>query len=143
MWCCWCQMGWSQFQKLLIYWSTKENGRKKRNYPVTGSSVGENALLMIKRHVTKLNLYLVSWTWFLILLKWPPVTSSQSNRAPLGCGGSGNSHDVCASWMVDHWSHHGCAADISAATKWCFYVNMDPNLREVFPWPCGICAMKI
>ncbi len=31
------------------------------------------------------------------------VTSSQSNRAPLGCGGMGD-------------SHHGCAADKSAAT---------------------------
>ncbi len=47
--------------------------------------------------------------WFLehdnefTLLKWPPVTSSQSNRAPLGCGGTGD-------------THHGCAADKSAAT---------------------------
>ncbi len=48
--------------------------------------------------------------WFLehdkefALLKWPPpVTRSQSNRAPLGCGGTGD-------------SHHGCAADKSAAT---------------------------
>jgi len=122
------------------YWSTKENGVKKKEiiqWPAI--SLGENALLMIKRHVTKLNLYLVSWKWFLILLKWPPVTSSQSNRAPLGCGGSGNSHDGCASWMVDHWSHHGCAANKSVV----FYVNMDPNLREIFPWPCGICATKI
>ncbi len=31
------------------------------------------------------------------------VTKSQSNRAPLGCGGAGD-------------SHHGCAADKSAAT---------------------------
>ncbi len=36
--------------------------------------------------------------WFLehhnelTLLKWPPVTRSQSNRAPLGCGGTGDSH---------------------------------------------------
>ncbi len=47
--------------------------------------------------------------WFLehnnefTLLKWLPVTRSQSNRAPLGCGGTGN-------------SHHGCAANISAGT---------------------------
>ncbi len=47
--------------------------------------------------------------WFLehdnefSLLKWPPVTRSQSNRAVLGCGGMGD-------------SHHGCAADKSAAT---------------------------
>ncbi len=47
--------------------------------------------------------------WFLehdnefTLLKWPPVTRSQFNRAPLGCDGTGD-------------SHHGCAADKSAAT---------------------------
>ena len=36
-------------------------------------------------------------------LQSPPVTRSQSNRAPLGCGGTGD-------------SHHRCAADKSAAT---------------------------
>ncbi len=37
-------------------------------------------------------------------LKWPPQSPrSQSNRAPLGCGGTRN-------------SHHGCAADKSVAT---------------------------
>jgi hypothetical protein len=43
-----------QFQKLLIYWDFHaqpslgftENGPKKRKYPVSGSSVGANALLM-------------------------------------------------------------------------------------------------
>ncbi len=51
------------------------------------------------------HLRLVSWTW-----QWvhytqmaSTVTRSQSNRAPLGCGGMGD-------------SHHGCAADKSAAT---------------------------
>ncbi len=39
-------------------------------------------------------------------------TRSQSNRAPLGYGGT-----------VD--SHHGCAADKSAATAGCYHVNMD------------------
>ncbi len=38
------------------------------------------------------------------LLKWPPVNRSQSNRAPLGCGGTGD-------------SHHGCAANKSPAAK--------------------------
>ncbi len=63
------------------------------------------------------HLRLVSWTW-----KWvhftqtaSTVTRSQSNRAPLGCGGM-------------RYSHHGCAADKSAATAWCYHVNMDPNL---------------
>jgi len=43
------------FEKLLIYWDFytqpsqgfTENGLKKRKYPVSGSSVGENALLML------------------------------------------------------------------------------------------------
>ncbi len=69
--------------------------------------------------------------WFLehdnefTLLKWPPVTRSQSNRTPLGCGGTGD-------------SHHGCAADKSAATAWCYQVKMDQNLWEMFPTPCWI-----
>ncbi len=56
---CWCQTGWSEyfkrvwvFQKLLIYWDFhaqpflgfKENGPKKRKYPVSGSCVDENCL---------------------------------------------------------------------------------------------------
>ncbi len=43
------------------------------------------------------------------------VTRSQSNRAHLGCGGTGD-------------SHHGCAADKSAATVLYYHVNMDQNL---------------
>ncbi len=72
--------------------------------------------------------------WFLehdnefTLLKLPPVTRSQSNRAPLGCGGTGD-------------SHHGCAADKSAATVWCYHDNMD-NLWGMFLTPCWIYAMK-
>ncbi len=58
------------------------------------------------------------------------VTRSQSNRAPLGCGGTGD-------------SHHGCAADKSAATVWCYHVNMDQNLWGIFPTPCWIYATKI
>ncbi len=77
------------------------------------------------------HLRLVSWTW-----KWvhftqmaSTVTRSQSNRAPLGCGGTRD-------------SHHGCAADKSAATAWCFHVNMDQNLWGMFPTPCWIFATK-
>ncbi len=49
------QMGWSEyFRKLLIYWDFHaqpslgftENGPKKRKYPVSGSCVDENTLLM-------------------------------------------------------------------------------------------------
>ncbi len=57
------------------------------------------------------------------------VTRSQSNRAALGCGGTGD-------------SHHGCAADKSAATVWCYHVNMDQNIWAMFPKPCWIYAMK-
>ncbi len=57
------------------------------------------------------------------------VTRSQSNRAPLGCGGTGD-------------SHHGCAADKSAATAWWYHDNMDQNLWGMFPTPCWIYAMK-
>ncbi len=73
--------------------------------------------------------------WFLehgnefTLLKWLPVTRSQSNRAPLGCGGTGD-------------SHHGCAAEKSAETAWCYHVNMDQNLWGMFPTPCWIYATK-
>ncbi len=62
----------------------------------------------IMHHVTCHKAQIIS-DWFLehdnefTLLKWPPVTRYQSNRAPLGCGGTGD-------------SHHGCAADKSAAT---------------------------
>ncbi len=74
--------------------------------------------------------------WFLehdnefTLLKWPPqISRSQSNRAPLGCGGTGD-------------SHHGCAADKSAATAWCYHVNMGQNLWGMFPILCWIYATK-
>ncbi len=58
--------------------------------------------------------------WFLehdnefTLLMASKVTRSQSNRAPLGCGGTGD-------------PYHGYAADKSAATAWCYHVNMDQN----------------
>ncbi len=55
------------------------------------------------------------------------ATRSQSNRAPLGCGGTGD-------------LHHGCAADKSAATAWCYHINMDQNLWGMFPTPCWIYA---
>ncbi len=51
------------------------------------------------------------------------------NRASLGCGGTRD-------------SHHGCSADKSAATVWCYHVNMDHNLWGMFPTPCWIYAMK-
>ncbi len=54
----------------------------------------------------------VTWQW----VHWTPVAStvtrSQSNRAPLGCGGKGD------------W-HHGCAADKSAATAASLFFNFE------------------
>lgn len=49
---CWCQIGWSVFQKMLIYWDIQTqpslgitaNGPQKRMYPVDGNCVDENVL---------------------------------------------------------------------------------------------------
>ncbi len=67
------------------------------------------------------SLWLVSWTWQWVHFTQmaSTVTRSQSNRVHLGCGGTGD-------------SHHGCAADKSAATAWCYHVNMDQNLWGMF-----------
>ncbi len=77
------------------------------------------------------HLRLVSWTWQWVHFTQmaSTVTRSQSNRAPLGCGGTRD-------------SHHGCAADKSAATAWCYHVNMDQNLWGMFSTPYWIYAMK-
>ncbi len=77
------------------------------------------------------HLRLVSWTWKLVHFTQmaSTVTRSQSNRASLGCGETGDSHD-------------GCEADKSAATTWCYHVNMDQNLWGMFPKPCWIYATK-
>ncbi len=78
------------------------------------------------------HLRLVSWTWQWVHFTQmaSTVTRSQSNRAPLGCGGTGD-------------SHHGCAADKSAATVWCYHVNMDQNHWGMFPTPCWICHEEL
>ncbi len=77
------------------------------------------------------HLRLVSWTWQWVHFTQmaSTVTRSQSNRAPVGCGGTRD-------------SHHGCADDKSAATVWCYQVNMDQNLWGMFPTPCWIYATK-
>ncbi len=83
-------------------------------------------------HVTKLKSSqtgFLNMTWVHFNQMASIVTRSQSNRAPLGCGGTGD-------------SHHGCAADKSASTAWCYHVNMDQNLWGMFPTPCWIYAMK-
>ncbi len=45
-------------------------------------------------------------------------------------------------WDVVEREIHGCAADKSAATAWCYHVNMDQNLWGMFPTPCWIYATK-
>ncbi len=77
------------------------------------------------------HLRLDSWTWQWVHFTQmaSTVTRSQSNRASLWCGGTGD-------------SHHGCAADKSAATAWCYHVNMDQNIWGMFPTPCWIYATK-
>ncbi len=86
----------------------------------------------IMHHVTKLKssqIGFLNMKWVHFTQMASTVTRSQSNRAPLGCGGTGD-------------SHHGCAADKSAATAWCYHVNMDQNLWGMFPTPCWIYATK-
>ncbi len=69
--------------------------------------------------------------WFLehdnefTLLKWPPVTRYQSNRAALGCGGTGD-------------LHHGCAADKSVIAIRSIWTK----IWGMFPTSCWIYAMK-
>ncbi len=57
------------------------------------------------------HLRLVSWTWQWVHFTQmaSTVTRSQSNRAPLGCGGMGD-------------SHHGWAAEKYAATVWSYHI---------------------
>ncbi len=66
------------------------------------------------------HLRLVSWTWQWVHFTQmsSTVTRSQSNRAPLGCGGTRD-------------SHHGCADDKSAATAWCYHVNMEECFQHL------------
>ncbi len=78
------------------------------------------------------HLRLVSWTWqwahFIQMAS--TVTRSQSNRAPLGFGGTGD-------------SHHGCAADKSAGTVWCYHVNMNQNQRNVSNTLLNLCHEEL
>ncbi len=74
------------------------------------------------------HLRLVSWTWQWVhftQMADSTVIRSQSNRALLGCGG-----------IED--SHHGCAANKSAATAWCYHVNRTKTSEQCFPTPCRI-----
>ncbi len=63
-------------------------------------------------HTAQIIFRLVSWTWQWVHFTQmaSTVTRSQSNRAPLGCGGTGD-------------LHHGCAADKSVAPALCYHVN--------------------
>ncbi len=87
--CCWCPSLYDY--SVPIFWCTSSR------------------IMHVSNH-----LRLVSWTWQWVHFTQmsSTVTRSQSNRAPLGCGGTGD-------------SHHGCSDDKSAATAWCYHVNMD------------------
>ncbi len=90
-------------------------------------------LLMATSSGNSNHLRLVSWIWQWVHFTQmaSPVPRSQSNRAPLGCGGTGD-------------SHHGCAADKSAATAWCYHVNMDQNLlRNASNTLLNLCHKKL
>jgi len=78
------------------------------------------------------HLRLVSWTWKCVHFTQmtSTVTRSQSNRAPLGCGRTGG-------------SHHGLAADKSAATAWRYHVNMDQNLWGIFTFLLNLCNEEL
>lgn len=54
-----------------------------------------------------------------------PVTRSESNREPVGCGRTGN-------------SQHEIYAGITLGK----HVNTDQNLKGIFPLCCGIQALK-
>ncbi len=75
----------------------------------------------IMHHVTKLK---SSQTGFLNMTMSSlysiasTVTRSQSNRAPLGCGGTGD-------------SHHGWAADKSAPNAWCYQHLVESMPRRI------------
>ncbi len=78
------------------------------------------------------HLRLVSWTWQWVHFTQmaSTVTRSQSNRAPC---------DV----VEREIHHHGCSADKSAATVWCYHVNMDQNLWGMFTTPVASTSWRI
>ncbi len=53
------------------------------------------------------------------------VTRSQSNRAALGCGGTGD-------------SHHGCAA-----ASWCYHFNRSKSVRKVSSTLLNLCQEEL
>ncbi len=77
-------------------------------------------------------LRLVSWTWQWVHFTQmaSTVTGSQSNRAPLGCGGTRD------------W-HHECVVDKSAATVWCYQVNGPKSLRNVSNTLLNLCHEEL
>lgn len=76
-------------------------------------------LLMTRKHTLpkSLNKLKLIWTcqWVHCTQIPSTVTKSQCNRAPLGCGKTGD-------------SHHGCVAEKS----WCCHITMYQNLRGCF-----------
>ncbi len=76
---------------------------------------------------------LVSWTWQCVHFTQmaSTVTRSQSNRAPLGFGGTED-------------SYHGWVADKSTTSAWCYHVNNGPqSLRNVSNTLLNLCHEEL
>ena len=80
-------------------------------------------------NINHLRLHLWTWQWVQWTSVASTVTTSLSSRKPLGCGRTGD-------------GQHDCAADKSSEIMWSNPVNMDQNLKEIFPTSCGIQATK-
>ncbi len=122
----WCNGMWDHF--LALFWPLRTNRASFKATAYLNIVVDhENAAISQSSNHHRL----VSWTWEWVHFTQmtSTVTRSQSNRAPLGCGGTGD-------------SLHGCAADKSAATAWYHYVNIDQNLWGMFPG-CQVCKTKL
>ena len=63
------------------------------------------------------------------VLQWPPQSPDLNLMGPLGCARMGD-------------SQHESAANKSAATVWCYRVNMNQNLRNVSSTWYGINATR-
>ena len=76
------------------------------------------------------NFKLVSWTWKWVHCTPMAPTVTRSNRPPLRCGGMGDLHHVCSQQICK--------------TVWCCHVNMDKNIRGMFPTPFwSLCHEKL
>ncbi len=105
------------------------------------------------------HLRLVSWTWQWVHFTQmaSTVTRSQYNRAPLGCGGTGDSHHGCTAQNLQQL----CDAIVLIWTKIseeCFQhlvesmprrikavLKVQPSISKVclVKWPVSVCVMAL